>query len=99
VPKVFRNRDLCLAHAVYLSAITEYLERGGQSRGSYVVLDPDGAFALNPPGAFVDEHILEIAVGRDLDVRTSWVPIRPIPQTGTWFETAWASYRDGTVFD
>ncbi|MCK7523921.1 MAG: hypothetical protein MZV64_43015 [Ignavibacteriales bacterium] len=26
----FRNRDLCLAHAVYLTAITEYLERGGQ---------------------------------------------------------------------
>jgi len=27
------------------------------------------------------------------------VPIRPIPQNDTWFETAWKSYRDGTVFD
>jgi succinate dehydrogenase/fumarate reductase flavoprotein subunit len=99
IPAVFRNRDLCLAHAVYLSAITEYLERGGQSRGSYLVVDANGEFALNPPGAFVDQHILEISVDQDLDVRKAWVPIRPIPQSDTWFETAWKSYRDGTVFD
>jgi hypothetical protein len=99
IPAVFRNRDLCLAHAVYLSAITEYLERGGQSRGSYLVVDAKGEFALNPPGAFVDQHILEMFVDQDLDVRKAWVPIRPIPQNDTWFETAWKSYRDGTVFD
>jgi succinate dehydrogenase/fumarate reductase flavoprotein subunit len=99
IPAVFRNRDLCLAHAVYLSAITEYLERGGQSRGSYLVVDANGAFALNPPGAFVDQHILEMSVDQDLDVRMTWAPIRPIPQDDAWFETAWTSYRDGTVFD
>jgi hypothetical protein len=99
IPAVFRNRDLCLAHAVYLSAITEYLERGGQSRGSYLVVDASGEFALNPPDAFVDQHILEMSVDRDLDVRRVWVPIRPIPQNDTWFETAWKSHRDGTVFD
>ena len=99
IPAVFRNRDLCLAHAVYLSAITEYLERGGQSRGSYLVLDADEAFALNPPDAFVDRHVLEICVDQDLDLHKAWVPVRPIPQDDPWFETAWTSYRDGTVFD
>jgi succinate dehydrogenase/fumarate reductase flavoprotein subunit len=99
IPAVFRNRDLCLAHAVYLSAIVEYLERGGQSRGSFLVVDANGAFALNPPDAFVDQHVLEVCVDQDLDIRKAWVPVRPIPQNDTWFETAWKSYRDGTVFD
>jgi len=99
IPAVFRNRDLCLAHAVYLSAIVEYLERGGQSRGSYLVVDANEAFTLNPPDAFVDQHVLEICVDRDLDVHKAWVPVRPIPQDDPWFETAWTSYRDGTVFD
>jgi hypothetical protein len=43
LPLAFRARDMCLTHAVYLEALREYLERGGQSRGSYLVLDARGA--------------------------------------------------------
>ncbi|MFO7694487.1 MAG: FAD-binding protein [Vicinamibacterales bacterium] len=99
LPAVFRNRDLALAHAVYLTAITEYLERGGLSRGSFLVVDDAGAWSLNPPGAFVDGRILEVSVGPDLEPRTEWVAIRPLPDGDAWFETAWKAYRDGTVFD
>jgi succinate dehydrogenase/fumarate reductase flavoprotein subunit len=99
LPAVFRNRDLCLAHAVYLTAITEYLERGGQSRGSFLVAGEAGHWALNPPGAFVDTRILEVSVDRDLAPNMTWVPVRPIPEHEEWFETAWKAYRDGTVFD
>lgn len=99
LPAVFRNRDLCLAHAVYLSAISEYMERGGQSRGSFVVLDDSGQFTLNAPDAFVDTHILEMTVDRDLTAHAAWVPIRPIPDQDAWSETALKAHRDGTVFD
>ena len=99
LPAVFRNRDLCLAHAVYLAAIAEYLERGGQSRGSFLVAGEAGEWTLNPPGAFVDSHVLEVSVDRDLAVRADWVDIRPIPEEDGWFETAWKAFRDGTVFD
>ena len=99
LPDAFRNRDLALAHAVYLTAITEYLERGGLSRGSFLVVDDADAWSLNPPDAFVDGRILEVAVGHDLTPRTEWVAIRPIPGGDEWFETAWKAYRDGTVFD
>ena len=99
LPDAFRNRDLALAHAVYLTAITEYLERGGLSRGSFLVVDGAGEWSLNPPGAFVDGRILEVSVGPDLTPRTEWVAIRPIPGGDAWFETAWKAYRDGTVFD
>jgi succinate dehydrogenase/fumarate reductase flavoprotein subunit len=99
LPSAFRNRDLCLAHAVYLSAIAEYLERGGQSRGSFLVIGESGAWSLNPPGAFVDTHILEVSVGRGLVPRAAWVDVRPVPAEDGWFETAWKAHRDGTVFD
>ena len=40
LPEAFRTLDLCLTQALYLEAISEYLEKGGRSRGSYMVLDP-----------------------------------------------------------
>ena len=70
---LFRNRDLCAGpRASTSTAIAEYLERGGQSRGSFLVVNPRRdrvpaarrawRFSLNPPGAFVDSHILEVSV-------------------------------------
>ena len=32
-------------------------------------------------------------------VEHRWVPRRPIPEAGAWFETAWASYREGKIYD
>jgi hypothetical protein len=110
LPAVFRNLDLCVAHAVYLDAIAEYLERDGQSRGSYLVVNLDGEpaiptgdgfcrFVLETPGSFVDQHILEIALPGGLAARKAWVPVRPIPEADTWYESVWKAFRDGTVFD
>jgi hypothetical protein len=110
LPAVFRNFDLCVAHAVYLDAIAEYLERGGQSRGSYLVLNSDGPpaiatdgqayrFALETPGAFVNQHILEIAMADKQATQKAWVPVRPVPQPDTWYESVWKAFRDRRTFD
>jgi succinate dehydrogenase/fumarate reductase flavoprotein subunit len=108
LPAVFRNRDLCLAHAVYLDAIVEHLERGGQSRGSYVVVNPEAEpalegpdplcrFAVEPPGSFVDQHIQEIACARNGGTTRRWTPIRPIPDPDGWFESVWRAFREGST--
>ena len=110
VPAVFRNRDLCAAQVVYLEALAEYLARGGQSRGSWIVLDAAGEavnaalgdgyrFTANPANAFVDTHILEIGLEGTGAVRKTWVPVRPLPDDNAWFETAWKAHRTGAVFD
>ena len=110
LPTVFRNRDLCLAHAVYLDAIVEHLERGGQSRGSYVVTNPDAEpavdgpdplcrYTLEPAGSFVDQHILEVAWRGGAGTRRRWTPIRPIPDPDSWFESVWRAFREGSTFD
>jgi len=109
LPLAFRAADLCLTHAVYLETIRAYLEAGGRSRGSVLVLDGSGASAVgnfgdrwrfdcNRPGAWVDQHVLEVAFVAPGEVRTTWVPVRPIPAVEGWFERVWADFRAGTVY-
>ncbi|MFB3855096.1 MAG: FAD-binding protein [Vicinamibacterales bacterium] len=108
LPELFRTLDLAIAHVAYLEAIGEYLERGGESRGSYVVpseagdvrCDALGAgrrFGLNLPGAFVDSHILELTCEGQGRFRKEWVPTRPVPNPDRWFERVWKAYRDDEV--
>jgi len=104
----FKAIDLALTHAVYLEAIDEYLARGGKSRGSYLVPDAAGdpphpllgerwAYALAGAGDFVSTHILEVRLdGRGRFIK-EWVPVRPVPRSGGWFESVWADYRDGRI--
>ena len=109
LPAALKNLDLCLTHALYLEAIEEYLEKGGKSRGSYLVMDPEGdkpnkemdadwKFSLNDEAAFVEKKILEIYLDRNGRVQKEWVDIRPVPDEDVWFENVWNKYmRDEIV--
>ena len=108
LPKAFKALDLALTHAVYLDAIAEYLERGGKSRGSFLVPDPAGqpphpllgprwAFSLAGPGAFVQENILEVRLDGRGRIEKTWVRVRPVPAAGGWFETVWDDFRNDRI--
>ena len=103
LPEAFTVLDLALTHAVYLEAIREYLDRGGKSRGSYLVpgergrlpcpgLDRRWAFSLTAPADFVSGKILEIGLDGPGRVKTTWVEVRPIPTADSWFETVWNDF-------
>ncbi len=79
--------------------------KGGRSRGSYLVLDPNGEkpapglddrwkFSLAGPDDFVSRKILEISLDEKGKVRKEWVDIRPIPSADAWFETVWDDFRN-----
>ena len=106
--EAFKNLDLALTHALYLEAIVEYLEKGGQSRGSYLLLNPDGEipcdelgdqwkFLLNDQDAFVNKKILEVSMDEGGSIKKQWVDIRPIPQEDTWFENVWNLYLNDDI--
>jgi succinate dehydrogenase/fumarate reductase flavoprotein subunit len=109
LPAAFRALDLAITHAVYLEAIGAYMDHGGASRGSYLVIDPAGNcpcealeqeshFSFTAADAFVSRHILELSLDPDLRVHQEWVPVRPIPPADAWFENVWKEYADGRVF-
>jgi hypothetical protein len=106
--EAFTTRQLCFAHLVYLEAVRFAVESGAGSRGSAMVLDPAGTPAhprLGPEWRFVPlapefrEQVLETEAAPDGTVTNAWVPRRPLPETDAWFETAWAAYRSGAIYE
>jgi len=104
----FKCLDLCLTHCLYLEAIGEYLDKGGRSRGSFLVLDPSGRkpcaglddawrFKLARETDFVSRHIQEVRLEARGRVRKSWVEPRPIPRDSGWFETIWNDFRTDRI--
>ena len=102
----FRNHDLLVCQVVCLSAIVDYIGKGGTSRGSYLVCDPDGELpAPGLPGSFrfscgedgLADRV-QLASLENGTVRIDWEPVRPIPEGDQWFETVWNDFmRDGNV--
>jgi succinate dehydrogenase/fumarate reductase flavoprotein subunit len=104
--EAFTTRQLCFAHLVYLEAVRFAVESGVGSRGSAMVLDPQGQKAhealgddwrFQPEDPAFRDQVLETMADGDA-VTNAWVPRRPIPESNVWFETAWAAYREGTIY-
>ena len=108
LPGAFKCLDLCLTHAVYLEAVYEYLEKGGKSRGSSMVLDPQGQkpcealgddwrYTCEKAGSYTESRILEVSLDKGLSVKKSWVSIRPVPAKEAWFENVWREFRNDKI--
>jgi hypothetical protein len=106
--EALRNRQLCFAHAVYLEAIHYALNSGVGSRGSSIAVTPDGLriheslgdeWRIAPENPLFREKVLETVASPDGEVKNQWVDRRPIPRTEAWFETAWARFRHGEIYD
>ncbi len=101
-----RNRQLCYAHLAYLEAVRFAIQSGVGSRGSALVLTPDGTPAherLGEDWRFAPEDeafrakVQETRPAGDA-FEHAWVDCRPMPESDTWFETAWAKYREGEIY-
>lgn len=107
IPLALQNRHLVLAHAAYLQAIAAYLQRGGGSRGSYLVMDAQGQPVIDqlgddwrykPEVAPLREEVLETRLGKDRQFHSVWKPRRPLPEEPSWFETVWGKFLSKEIF-
>ncbi len=104
-----QNDHLCLSHVAFLEAIKTLIERGGGSRGSYVVLDEAGDKTMDTKrgselrhrseNEALREEILEVDVDEQRGVRVYPVPVRPLPEDESWYETTWAEWMRGEIFE
>ena len=106
--EALRNRSLCFAHAVYLEAVLHGVQSGVGSRGSAMVVDPrgtpvheklDARWRVAPEEPAFREKVQETHVQGPGRIEHRWVARRPIPESDLWFETAWARFRSGEIYD
>lgn len=107
LPYALKNRDAIITEVAYLAAMEAYLQRGGVSRGSYMVMQADGQLpcaALGDDFRFVlgddplKEQLCEVAFdAATADVTCTWVERRPIPADDGWYENIWADYREDRI--
>ncbi|MBE6905209.1 MAG: FAD-binding protein [Ruminococcaceae bacterium] len=100
--RLFRLRDVLICQYVYLSAMKDYMEQGGKSRGSALYTDPKGKKPYSVlPDAFtfcLDDgskgSLIQEVSYRNGDCTFLWRPVRPIPDDDDFFENVWRSYRE-----
>jgi succinate dehydrogenase/fumarate reductase flavoprotein subunit len=107
LPFALKNRDASITQITYLAAMEEALRRGSVSRGSYMVMRPDGQLPCEGLGddfRFVlgddplKEEICEVTFHpEDANVTCAWVDRRPIPADDGWYENIWADYREDRI--
>jgi succinate dehydrogenase/fumarate reductase flavoprotein subunit len=104
----FRTRQLCYSHAVYLQAIGFALHSKVGSRGSSIVLDPNGekiheqldeSWNILVENPVFRTKILETVTRPDGSVLNEWVTCHPVPEIDSWFETTWADFRKGGIYE
>lgn len=102
-PDMFYLKDHLLSQLAILESIVEYLEKGGGSRGSFLVLDAEGTkslpwdqsarYLLDSEEGFTRENQLLVEWNGN-SFSKSWQITRDIPGETEWFETAWKKYRE-----
>ena len=92
-----KTRELLICQIAYLSAMLDYDRRGGQSRGSYLVLRNGGAYEAMGLSYQLDlgAHAGEVQLVAYQEGRCtcSYRPVRPIPDPELWFERVYVRSR------
>ena len=104
----FQNRQLCLTQLAVLHSIKTYIESGGGSRGSYLILDEEAGEIISTKLPYTWRFIPEKIELREKALEfyyyngaywTEWVPVNPIPKEDNWFENVWRDYIDKKIYE
>jgi len=103
-----QNIHLCLTHIAFLQTIEALIARGGGSRGGYMILDDDGDLRVETKRGRELPHrsenldlrneILETRLAGPGHFEVTPVPVRPIPDDDSWYETTWREWLEGRIF-
>ena len=102
LPKVLRLRHMVLAQGWYLYAIKAYLERGGGSRGSYLVVSEEGetphpllaTYSMVPEERSLRSYVQVIDLDESSSLQCRWDTCREVPSETFWFERVWREFKE-----
>jgi len=108
----FRVKDSLLTQIIFLSAISDYHQHFGPSRGSFLAIrnEKDNKFAerlVELPGKLAKFNYIKSELDLSSQIQTisyrnnkihiDWVNVREIPEKIGWFESVWKDYNDGKI--
>ena len=103
-----QNIHLALTHTAFLQTVQTLIARGGGSRGGYMVLDDEGDLTVatkrgselphRSENEAMRNEILETRLVAPGHFEVEPVPVRPMPDDESWYETTWREWLDGDIF-
>lgn len=96
----YKLRDVLVTSSAVLTAMIDYCDTVGDTRGSSLCFDENGKLrdGLDACFRFTEENgqsrakVQEICLS-DSGFRAQWRSVRPIPQNDDFFENVWRQYR------
>ncbi|MXI86105.1 FAD-binding protein [Sphaerochaeta halotolerans] len=107
LPKVLRLRHMVVAQTWYLYAIKTYLERGGGSRGSYLVVSEEGqaphpllaTYSMVPEERALRSFVQVVGLIDSHALQCRWDACREVPSETFWFERVWQEFKEKAYFN
>ena len=104
--KAYQLKDLLLTQWAVLTAMADFSENAGGTRGSALYTDASGEncrgleelFRFRPAHKELDGRIQQVCLNED-GCAVSWRDVRPIPVENAAFETVWRRYRENGNID
>ncbi|MFI3226096.1 MAG: FAD-binding protein [Clostridia bacterium] len=103
----FRYKDALICQFVYLEAMSDYIQKGGKSRGSALYFDVNGfkpydklsdIFTYSLEDGSLMDKIQEVCYSEN-SCDFSWRKVREIPTEDDFFENVWRKYREnGNIY-
>ncbi len=99
--KAYKLKDLLFVQALMLTALIDYADNIGVTRGSALIYDNKGQlrdgldeqFRLKTGDNTAFDKIQEVSFNENKFI-INWRNVRPIPQNDNFFENIWRSYRE-----
>jgi succinate dehydrogenase/fumarate reductase flavoprotein subunit len=100
---IFNLKEIILLSRLMYDAVLAFVKGGGKSRGSYLVIDSAGKIedclgGVETDVLFRDKVIVSRYLPGEDRVVSAIRPVRPIPESDSWFEAVWREYREGGIF-
>ena len=101
---IFKCMEMQLLSGLLHNGIKFYMESGGKSRGSYLVLDSLNEINNCLKGTetdikFKDKVLITQYIPEKNKITSCFRQVRPIPAGKDWFEEVWADFREGKIFN
>ena len=106
LPDYYKLKEILLISRMMHRCVLYYIEKGGKSRGSYIILKPMNTGKIKHIAKNIiietklNSKILNIRMGPLTGkIITKFRNRKEIPKTDNWFEKVWEEFRNNKIFN